>query len=474
VGQILIRDIYCLAQFDAAGTRLAGADVLVDGPRIAAIGRDLERTHPTPRGERREVLDASRCVVLPGLVNAHHHFFQTLTRNVPAGQNQKLFDWLLTHYDIWKWLDPEAVYWSTLLAGAELLLTGCTTTSDHHYLFPRQGPAELLDAQFEAAERLGIRLHATRGSMSLGRTAGGLPPDSVVQDEDAILADCERVLDRWHDPEPFAMRRVALAPCSPFSVTESLMRDTIRLARRRGVSCHTHLAETEDENRYCLEHYGRRPLQLMEDLEWLGPDVWFAHGVCFDADEVAVLARTRTGVAHCPSSNMRLASGIPPVPAFLAAGVPVGIGVDGSASNDASNLLGEVRQAMLLARVGGGAAALGAEQALRLATGGGATLLGCGAERGSLEAGKAADLVLVDMSGLERAGALSDPVAALVFTGISQRVQTSIVNGTIVVRDGQLVQADAAEIARNAHAASARLLERAGCSGLWPAPPWLG
>jgi 8-oxoguanine deaminase len=294
-----------------------------------------------------------------------------------------------------------------------------------------------------------------------------------VQDEDAILADCERVIDRWHDARPGAMQRVALAPCSPFSISEELMRSTIRLARARGVHCHTHLAETADENRFCLERYGRRPLQWMADLEWLGPDVWFAHGVHFDDAELALLAHTRTGIAHCPASNMRLASGIPRVPDMLRCGVPVGLGVDGSASNDASNMLGEVRQAMLLARTGFGPDALGAEDALRLATTGSAALLGRTADLGSIEVGKAADLVLVDVSGLDRAGALVDPLAALVFTGISQRVHATIVNGTLVVRDGHLVGMDEEEIARRAHTLSFAMLRRAGIALPWGEPPWL-
>ena len=469
--EILVRGAYHVVPLDGAGTRLEGVDLLLAEGRIQAIGPDLAASHP-PHGAR-EVVDASRCVVLPGLINTHHHLFQTLQRAIPPVQNAKLFDWLLGLYPIWRSLTPEAVYWSTLLGGAELLLTGCTTTSDHHYLFPRDAPAELLDAQFEAAARLGIRIHVTRGSMSLGKSAGGLPPDDVVQDEAAILTDCERVLDRWHDPTPFAMRRVALAPCAPFNVSLELMRATIQMARRRGVRAHTHLGETEDENRYCIERYGKRPLQLMEEIEWLGPDVWFAHGVRFTPDEMEVLARTGTGIAHCPTSNMRLASGIAPIPEMLRRGVPIGLGVDGSASNDSSNMLAEVRQAMLLARVGFGPDAMTAEGALRLATAGGAALLGRAAELGSLAVGRAADLVLVDVSGIDRAGALEDPLAAVVFTGIGQRVHTSIVDGEIVVRDGRLVRVDEDEIARNASAISTAMLRRAGYAPRFAPPPWL-
>jgi len=473
LGEILIRDAYHLVTCNDAGDRASGVDLLIADGRIAAIGRDLERRHPPSPGTPREVLGADTCVVLPGLVNTHHHLFQTLTRNVAAAQDQKLFDWLVTHYRVWGTLDAEAVYWSTLVGAAELLLTGCTTTSDHHYLFPVAAPLDLLDAQLEALAKLGIRAHVTRGSMSRGVSQGGLPPDSVVQDEDTILADCERVLDRWHDARPFSMRRIALAPCSPFSVTERLLRETVQLARRRGVHCHTHLAETDDEERYCIERYGRRPLELMEDLEWLGEDIWFAHGIWFDDSDLALLARTRTGVAHCPSSNMRLGSGIPRIPEMLQRGIRVGLGVDGSASNDASNMLAEVRQALLLARARWGPGTLRAADALGLATRGSATLLGRDSEIGSLEVGKAADVVLVDVRGVDRAGALSDPLAALVFTGIGQRVRHAIVGGEVVVREGRLVRIDEEEIARRAHTLSFRMLERAGLGTPWGLPPWV-
>jgi cytosine/adenosine deaminase-related metal-dependent hydrolase len=469
--EILVRDVFHVATLDAAGTRYGRADVLVRDGRIAAIGAALEAKHPG--SPARVVIDGSRSVALPGLVNTHHHLFQVMTRNAPAAQSAKLFDWLVALYPIWRGLDAETVYWSTLAGTAELLLTGCTTTSDHHYLFPRDAPPDLLDAQLEAVERIGIRAQVTRGSMSVGESQGGLPPDSIVEDEDTILRDCERVLDRHHDASPFAMKRIALAPCAPFSVSESLMRATARLARQRGVHCHTHLAETEDENNYCLQRYGCRPLALMERLEWLGPDVWFAHGIYFDDDEIDLLARTRTGIAYCPSSNMRLGSGVPRIPALLQRGVPIGLGVDGSSSNDSSNMLAEVRQALLLARVGHGPRALTAEDAFRLATSGSARLLGREAEIGSLEVGKAADIALFDVSGLDRAGALSDPLAALVFTGVSQRAHTVLVNGRIVVQDGRLATVDEEEIAAAAHRASFRLFERAGVRLPWARPGWI-
>ena len=472
MSEILLRNVHHVATLSDNGERLGEVDILIRDARIAAIGPELDRSHPAARGAEREILDATRCLALPGLVNTHHHFFQTLQRNVPAAQDAKLFDWLVHLYEIWKFLDPEVVYWSTLLAGAELLLTGCTTSSDHHYLFPASAPLELLDAQFEAADRLGLRLHASRGSMSRGRAHGGLPPDSVVQDEDVILRDCERVILAWHDPSALAMRRVVLAPCSPFSVTEDLMRQTLQLARKHTVHLHTHLAETEDENAYCIERYGQRPLAWMQRLGWLGPDVWFAHGVHFTPDEIALLAATETGVTHCASSNMRLGSGAAPLAQMLAAGVPVGLGTDGSASNDTSDMLAEVRQALLHARARGGPGALDADTALRLATRGSARLLGRSDEIGSLEVGKAADIVLVDLDRIDFAGALSDPLAAIVFAGISHRVHTSIVNGRIVVRDGHLATADEEEISRRARSLSARMLRQAGVDLPFALPEW--
>jgi cytosine/adenosine deaminase-related metal-dependent hydrolase len=472
LSEILIQNAYHVATLSDSGERLSGVDILVRDGRIAALGTALESEHPRRSGVERECIAAERCVVLPGLVNTHHHLFQTLQRNLPAVQDARLFDWLRHLYDIWSFIDADVVYWSTLLGCAELLLTGCTTTSDHHYLFPADAPAELLDAQMDAAARIGIRFHTSRGSMSRGRSRGGLPPDSVVQSEDAILRDCERVIARFHDPSELAMQRVVLAPCSPFSVTESLMRDTRSLARQHALHCHTHLAETQDENAYCLEQYGRRPLQLMQDLEWLGPDVWFAHGVFLTEEELELLARTRTGIAHCPTSNMRLGSGIAPLSAMLARGVSVGLGVDGSASNDTSDMLAEVRQALLLARVVGGADALDADTALRLATRGSARLLGRADVIGSLEVGKAADLVLFSLDRLDFAGALADPVAALLFAGLSHRVHTSIVNGRVVVRDGRLAGIDAAEIVRRANTLCFRMLRQAGYEPEFGAPDW--
>jgi len=313
---------------------LTGADIHIDGNRIIRVGKNL----PVPAGAR--VIDASRHVVTPGFVNTHHHFYQTLTRNMPAVQNAKLFDWLTYLYEVWKGIDEEAVYWSSQLALAELAKTGCTCTTDHHYLYPKGFSQDLPGLQFKAASEIGLRFAPTRGSMSRSKKDGGLPPDTVVQDEDEILAQCEETILKYHDSAPDSMRRVALAPCSPFSVSEQLMKDSVILARKHGARLHTHLAETGDEDDYCVQMYGRRPLALMEDCGFIGPDVWYAHGIHFNDAELDTLAETRTGVAHCPSSNMRLGSGIARVREMLDRGVPVGLAVDGSASNDASDMLG--------------------------------------------------------------------------------------------------------------------------------------
>ena len=367
-----------------------------------------------------EVIDLRNHVVLPGLINTHHHFYQTLTRVVPAAQNANLFNWLKTLYPIWARLQPEDIYISTQTALAELALSGCTTASDHLYLYPN---GSKLDDEIAAALEVGVRLHASRGSMSLGESQGGLPPDSVVEDEASILRDSQRLIETYHDPNPGAMTQIVLAPCSPFSVTASLMRESVSLARHYGVHLHTHLAETQDEEKFCQELFGHKPVSYMESLDWVGSDVWFAHSVHVDAAEINTYRRTGCGVAHCPSSNMRLASGIAPVMAMRSAGVKVGLGVDGSASNDCSHLLAEVRQAMLLARLNaalGGAslsnqdapALMTAREALEIATIGSAAVLGR-TDLGSLESGKCADFFAVRMDRLDYAGALHDPVAAL-------------------------------------------------------------
>ena len=377
------------------------------------------------------VIDASDKVVLPGLINTHHHLYQTLTRALAP--NAGLFDWLKTLYPIWARMDGEAVYVSALVGMAELILSGCTTSSDHLYLFPNGAQ---LDDEIRAAQEIGLRFHAARGSMSLGESAGGLPPDSVVETEPAILRDCQRVIEQFHDPARYAMLRVVVAPCSPFSVTPDLMRESARLARAYGVTLHTHLAETRDEEDFCLAQFGARPGAYAEQLEWVGSDVWWAHSIHVNPAEIALMARTQTGAAHCPCSNMRLASGIAPVRAMLDERVPVGLGVDGSASNDGSHMLNEARQALLLQRVLGTAQALTGEEALWLATRGGASVLRRD-DVGQLAPGMAADVVAFDLTRPGYAGAQHDPQAALLFCA-PQPVDLSIINGRIVVEDGEL------------------------------------
>ncbi len=432
-----------------------GLDILIEGNRIARIGPGLK----VPAGA--QVVDASRHVVLPGLVNTHHHFYQTLTRNLPAVQNAKLFDWLLYLYEVWKGVDEEAVYWSSMLAMAELAKTGCTLSTDHHYLYPQGFKDDLPGLQFKAASRLGLRFAPTRGSMSRSKKDGGLPPDSVVQDEDAILSACDETIGKYHDPAPDAMRKVALAPCSPFSVSEKSMRDAADLARKRGVRLHTHLAETADEDDFCVKMYGRRPLRLMEDCGFIGQDVWFAHGIHFNDEELDLLARTQTGVAHCPSSNMRLGSGVARVREMIDRGVPVGLAVDGSASNDSSDMLGEARQALLLQRVRYGSAGITAREVLSIATQGGARILGFD-KVGAIAEGWVADLALFDVTRMEYAGAMSDPVASLLFSGYDHGADHVIVDGKLIVNNRRLVGADEEEIRREADKASRRLLSKAG------------
>ncbi len=448
------------------GTDLRGVDILIRGKRIVKIGKNLGFPHPPPAptvdddGTRRTV-DASRCVVLPGLVNTHHHFVQTLTRAAPGAQDAKLFHWLTYLYEIWKGIDEESVYWSSRLALAELALTGATCSTDHHYLYPRDRAIDIPALQFAAAAELGLRFAPTRGSMSMSRKDGGLPPDSVVQDEDEILAATESAIDRFHDGEPDSMRRVAVGPCSPFTVSESLMRASAELGRRKGVRLHTHLAETSDEDEFCVGKFCRRPLELMEDTGFIGKDVWYAHGIFFNDEELDTLARTGTGVAHCPSSNMRLGSGICRVRDMLDRGIPVGVGVDGSASNDSSDLLGEIRQALLLQRVKYGSSALSAREALRMGSEFGSRLLGFD-EAGRVEEGALADLALFDVDQLGYAGASADPVAGLVFCGFDHRAEHVIVNGRFVVDGRKLVGMDEEEIRSKADAESRKLFSKAG------------
>jgi len=412
-----------------------------------------------------EVLDLRGHLVLPGLVNTHHHFYQTLTRAVPAAQDANLFNWLKTLYPIWGRMTPEDIFISTQTALAELALSGCTTAADHLYLFPN---GARLDDEIAAAQESGVRLQASRGSMSLGESKGGLPPDSVVETEEKIMWDSQRLIQKYHVAEAGAFVQIVLAPCSPFSVTGELMRQTAKLAREEGVHLHTHLAETEDEETFCEKKFGLRPVAYMESVDWVGEDVWFAHAVHVNGEEVKSFAKHGCGVAHCPSSNMRLASGIAPVKEYLRAGVKVGLGVDGSASNDGSHLLGEVRQAMLLSRLGEGISGFSlsndptrklmtAREALRLATRGGAAVLGR-SDIGSLEAGKCADFIAINLNRLDYAGALEDPVAAAVFCHPT-RVDYNFVGGRPVVLAGQLVMIDEMKLVERHNRAARRLME---------------
>jgi len=451
----LIHDARLVVCMDDARSRHADGYVWVQDDQVAAVGAG-----PAPAGMAFDrAIDARGKIVLPGLVNTHHHLPQVLTRNVPQVQQAPLFRWLTELYEIWRGIDADAVDVAVRVGLAELLLTGCTTSTDHLYLFPR-GQERLIDVEIAAARELGIRFQPTRGSMSRGRSQGGLPPDDVVQDEPAILADARRLIREYHDPRPRAMTRVALAPCSPFSVTEDLMRRSAELARVEGVRLHTHLAETRDEERYCLEQYGCRPVELLQRVGWLGPDVWLAHCVHLSPEEIQLFGATGTGVAHCPSSNFRLGSGIAPVRRLLDAGVPVGLGVDGSASNDTSNMLAECRQALLAHRLDSAPERwITAEAVFWMATRGGARCLGRD-DVGSLEPGKAADLILIDMRRLSYAGAGSDPLAALVFSPWPEPVDTVMVGGRILVEGGALVGVDVPALIHRAEAVAERLLRR--------------
>ena len=437
---------------DDTRREIAGGFILTDGPEVIAIGG---AEIPCRRPMR--VIDLSGHVVLPGLVNTHHHMVQSLTRATPGGQDAELFGWLKAHYPIWANLTPEMIRVSAATAMSELVLSGCTTSSDHLYIYPN---GSRLDDAIEAAREVGIRFHAARGAMSVGESKGGLPPDRVVEEEPAILKEMQRLIEDYHDASRFAMLRIVIAPCSPFTVSEDLMRESAKLAREHGVSLHTHLAENDNDISYSLEVFGKDPADYVESLGWVGPDVWHAHCVKLDDKAIRLFGRTGTGVAHCPCSNMRLASGIAPIGKFRAAGVPVGLGVDGSASADGGHLLGEARQAMLLQRVGFGPQAMTAREALELATRGGAKVLNRD-DIGHLAVGMAADIVAFDMRTIDFAGAMADPVAALVFC-TPAKASWSLINGRIIVREGQLVTLDLARQVETHNRLSRALMEMAG------------
>ncbi|AGW89738.1 hydroxydechloroatrazine ethylaminohydrolase [Ralstonia pickettii DTP0602] len=448
-----------LVTMDAQRREIRDGALVAEGPAVQWVGPTSE----LPPQYRRmadegsaQVLDMRGRVVTPGLVNTHHHMYQSLTRAVPAAQDAELFSWLTNLYMLWSHLTPEMIAVSTRTAMAELMLSGCTTTSDHLYLYPN---GARLDDSIAAAQEMGMRFHAARGSMSVGRSKGGLPPDAVVEEEAAILRDSQRLVEQYHDSARHAMLRIVLAPCSPFSVSRDLMRESASMARHYGVSLHTHLAENDNDIAYSREKFGMTPAQYAEDLGWVGHDVWHAHCVKLDEAGIALFARTGTGVAHCPCSNMRLASGIAPVRAMRDAGVPVGLGVDGSASNDGAHMLSESRQALLLQRVGYGPAAMSAREALEIATLGGARVLNRD-DIGALAPGMSADFVAFDMSAVGFAGGGHDPVAALVFC-TPANVAASVINGREVVRDGALLTADLPNVLLRHRALARTLFERA-------------
>jgi 8-oxoguanine deaminase len=450
---LLIRNARLLVTMDAQRRELAGGAVFVRDNVIEAVGVTAELPQAAD-----EVIDAQDQVVIPGLVNTHHHMYQTLTR--ARVQDDALFGWLKGLYPVWAHLTPEMVRVSTQTAMAELLLSGCTTSSDHLYLYPN---GVTLEDSLEGAARIGMRFHAARGSMSVGQSQGGLPPDRIVESEALILKETQRLIERWHDPARFAMRRIVVAPCSPFSVSRELMRDSALLARSFGaahrVSLHTHLAENDSDVAYTREKFGCTPAEYAEQLGWLGPDVWCAHCVKLDAHGIGLFARTGTGVAHCPCSNMRLASGIAPIRAMRDAGVAVGLGVDGAASNDAGHMLGEARMAMLLQRVAHGPvkgpAAMSAREALEIATLGGAKVLNRD-DIGALAAGMAADIVTVPLDEIGMAGAQHDPLAALMFCQVP-RIRHAVVDGRVVVRDGRITTLELPVLIEQHNALAARL-----------------
>lgn len=406
-----------------------------------------------------EIIDAKDMNVYPGLINTHHHLYQTFTRNLPQVQNMELFDWLTTLYEIWKNIDGEIINYSSIVGMGELMKNGCTTCFDHHYVFPNNTTGDLIDIQFKAAKELGIRMHASRGSMSLSKKDGGLPPDSVVQTTDEILKDSERLIKKYHDDSFNSMRQIALAPCSPFSVTGELMKESAILARKYNVRLHTHLAETKDEESFTLEKFNMRPLEYMESLGWIGNDVWFAHGIHFNKEELELLAKTQTGIAHCPISNMKLSSGIAKIPEMLELGIPVGLAVDGSASNDGSNLLEELRVAYLLHRLNSSRKAPTGYDILKIATNGSAKILGRD-DIGMLKVGKCADLFMIDTNRLELVGAQFDPKSVLGTIGLKSPVDYTIVNGKIVVKNGKLVNIDEEKITKDANQSVEKLLNK--------------
>ncbi len=452
MSRLLINNAKAIVTCDACDRVLTGESILTEGPAIAAIGANLP-------DEGAVVIDARDMFVYPGLVNTHHHLLQAFTRNIPEIQSAELFDWLLFLYGVWTKVDPNFVYYSSLVAMADFVKYGGTTLFDQHFAFPRGRGRQIIDRQFEAAAALGLRFHAGRSCFTRGKKDGGLPPDELVESVDEVLTDSIRLVDKFHDPGQYSMRQVALAPCSPFSVDSTVMIESAKLARAKQVRLHTHLAETLDEERYCLETYGKRPLAWAEDCGWVSSDVWFAHAVHFNDGEIDLLSQAQAGVAHCPVSNMKLASGVAKIPQMLDKHVPVGLAVDGNGSNDASNLLADLRVAYLLHRLNSSNMAPTGYDVLKMATVGGARVLGRD-DLGAISVGQAADLFMIDVNKLELVGALLDPASFLATVGYYRPVDVTVINGKIVYRDGHLTGVDEEKITKQASSAVAKIYDR--------------
>ena len=461
MSKLLIKNIKVIATMDDKKNRIENGAIYIEDNIIKDVNTTKKIISRIQNPESRiQTIDATNKIALPGLINTHHHLYQTLNRNIPAVQDAELFDWIKILYEIWREITPEGVYVSTQVGIGELLLTGCTTTVDQFYIFPKDKPKNLIDEEIKAAKEMGIRFHPCRGSMSLGKSKGGLPPDDLVQSEEEILRDSERLISKYHDSKKYSMLRIALAPCSPFSVTKKLLKETVEFARKKRVRCHTHIAETLDEEKYCLGAHKMRPLAYMESLGWLGEDVWFAHGIHLNNDEIKLLSETKTGIAHCPTSNLRLGSGIAPVRKMLDEGVAISLAVDGSASNDSSDMLGELHQCLLIHRLKSGIESMPVDDVLWMATRGGAQILGRN-DIGSIEVGKVADIILIGTKKIGYAGGMHDPVAAILFSGNSHIVDTTIVNGKILVQDGKLLNLDEEKVIDRANKIASEMLKRA-------------
>ncbi len=442
MSRILIKNASAIVTCDHDDRVLKNADILIDGNKIIKLAENISAPDA-------DVIDATGKFVYPGLINTHHHLLQAFSRNIPLIQNSELFDWLLYLYKVWTRVDPAYIYYSAMVGMAEFVKFGGTTMFDQHFAFPKSASKEIIDREFEAASELGLRFHAGRSSFTRGENSGGLPPEELVETCDETLRDCERLIDTYHDSTDFSMRQVVVSPCSPFSVDSQVMIESAKLARAKKVRLHTHLCETLDEENYCLEVYGKRPLDWAEECGWTGDDVWYAHGIHFTDDEVMRLAETKTGVAHCPVSNMKLSSGICKIPLMLEMGVPVGLAVDGSGSNDASNLMADIRTAFLLHRLNSSRKAPSGYEFLKMATVGSAEILGR-TDIGSLEAGKGADLFMIDTDQLDFVGGLLDPAAFLATIGYGRPVYLTMINGNIVFRDGKLLGIDEEKVKQEA------------------------